>query len=559
MMRSMYSGISGLRAHQIHMDVIGNNIANVNTVGFKSSRVTFQEIYNQTLKSAAAPSQVGERGGTNPHQVGLGISVASIDVLHSRGSVQRTDKATDLAIDGDGFFIASDGTNNFYTRAGNLDIDRLGNLVSSGGLKILGWSTINTDPQTGRQYVDASGVPQPINLANLSMPAKATDMIRYEGNLDATVNIGDTIEYGINIFDSQGNEHKLNYVFTKHAPNIWKWKIVPIPEKGATAYSVNETMLADVTAGTSITVTGAKKPIVYDQDIQSIVVKSSAGDMVQYHYSVVNTQAEFDQRRSTLGSGQAVILANGENSVQVAFGDNLTMDDTICVYYNDHPISHISPLIDTQDGAALGKAPGYDIDGDGSLDILEGDAHGVVIFGDDGKLKESIINTDINIVMNRDISGAADIFLRRENLQFDPEKFTQSAGASTIKATGTGYTAGTLNGITIDSEGRIIGSYSNGQAREDAVLSIARFSNPGGLNKLGDNLYQYSTNSGEPIIGRAGIDGRGTINPGALEMSNVDLAREFTEMIVAQRGFQANSRIITVSDEMLQELVNLKR
>ncbi|MDN5277941.1 MAG: flagellar hook protein FlgE [Clostridiales bacterium] len=211
------------------------------------------------------------------------------------------------------------------------------------------------------------------------------------------------------------------------------------------------------------------------------------------------------------------------------------------------------------DASVPGRAPGYDWDNNGVEDIPAGQAHGVLIFGEDGRLVQSLMNSDITIIMNPAVSGAADIFLRRENIQFDPTKFTQYADATTVKATKTGYAAGILNSISIDSEGRVIGYYTNGQSREDAVLAIATFNNPGGLNKVGNNLYQQSTNSGYPVYGRAGVGGRGTIIAGALEMSNVDLAKEFTDMIVAQRGFQANSRIITVADEMLQELVNMKR
>lgn len=412
MMRSLYSGISGLRVHQTQMDVIGNNIANVNTVAFKASRVTFQEILNQTIKNASGPSQVGGRGGTNPQQIGLGVSVGTIDVLHISTGVQRTDRATDLAIDGEGFFMVSDGENVYYTRAGNFDIDVNGDLVYPGGLKVLGWNTLVTDPTTGQQYVDTAGTPGPINLLNLSMPAKATDMVKFEGNLDASLAVGETVQYSFAVFDSLGNEHKLNIVFQKSSPNNWTWQI--------------------------IAPTG---------------VSGGSGTL------------QFDQNGKLTGG--------------------LTASATI------------TPT-----------------------------------------------------------TGAAQINL---NIEFDGTKFTQYANSTTVNAIANGYTSGVLNSISIDSEGRVIGYYTNGQSREDAVLAIATFTNPAGLNKVGNNLYQHSTNSGYPLYGRAGVGGRGTIIAGALEMSNVDLAKEFTDMIVAQRGFQANSRIITVADEMLQELVNLKR
>ena len=557
MMRSLYSGISGLRVHQVQMDVIGNNIANVNTVAFKSSRVTFQEILNQTLKNASAPAQAGGRGGTNPQQVGLGVSVGSIDVLHTNAGVQRTDRATDLAIDGEGFFMVSDGENVYYTRAGNFDVDVNSDLVYPGGLKVLGWSTLITDPVTGVQYVDTTGTPDFINLANLSMQAKATDMIKFEGNLDANVDVGSQVQYSFTVFDSLGNEHKLNYIFTKQAPNVWSWKIVPAPQSGADTHTVQQDV-SGVSAGNPVTIGGANRPIQYAHDIKSVWVDTPNG-LNRYEFTVVQDENEFNARMASLGQGQAVILVNGTGSVQVAFGDDMPAGSTVRIEYNNFAVSHVVPMVYVDAGEVTGAAPAYDWDNDGIDDIPAGQAHGVLIFGEDGRLIQSIINSDITIAMNPDVSGAADIFLTRDNIQFDPTKFTQNANATTINATGTGYAAGILNSISIDSQGRVIGYYTNGRSREDAVLAIATFSNPGGLDKVGNNLYRRSTNSGDPIYGRAGIGGRGTIIPGALEMSNVDLAKEFTDMIVAQRGFQANSRIITAADEMLQELVNLKR
>ncbi|MGI6113388.1 MAG: flagellar hook protein FlgE [Mahellales bacterium] len=434
MMRSMFSGVSGLRAHQTKMDVIGNNIANVNTVGFKSSRVTFQEIYSQTLKSASAPG--GGRGGVNPQQVGLGVSVASIDVLHEGRNVQRTDNPSDLAIEGDGFFIVSDGTSNKYTRAGNFEIDTNGYLVFPGGLYVLGWS----EKQNGN--IDISGIPGRINLTNIVMPAQATDYISFQGNLDANLEVGKQVPYSLTVFDSQGGEHQLTVNFTKTAANTWDLGFV-VPE----GYTIN----------------GVGYPGIVD-------------------YGTL----EFDNA----GRLVSVTADAGVSSIDIVPPD---------------------PGVDTI-----------------TLDAT---------------------NFDIN---NPPVE--------QNGLRFDLDKFTQTKDPSTIKVTEvSGHRAGTLEAINFDNLGRIIGTFSNGHIDTVAIIGIARFSNPGGLARVADNLYQNTSNSGEAVIGQAGVDGRGTINPGALEMSNVDLSREFTEMIITQRGFQANSRIITTSDEMLQELVNLKR
>lgn len=404
MMRSMFSGVSGLRAHQLQMDVIGNNISNVNTVGYKSSRVTFQEVYSQTLKSATGPA-AGGRGGSNPQQVGLGVAVGTIDVLHTRSGAQRTDKATDLSIEGDGFFVVSDGVSNFYTRAGNFDVDRLGNLTAPGGLTVLGW-------QAGEP---TSVAPRAINLAGLSMPARQTGELTFNGNLNADNQIGDIENYTISLFDSLGREHKLELEFTKTGVNSW------------------------------------------------------------------------------------------------------------------------------------------------SLDILEGATYNLgdfspreITFNDDGSIAQGSIG-DVSLTFD---GGAAPM----NNVIIDFTKLTQSAGKTHIKGQQLGgYTAGVIESISIDSNGVVTGLYTNGQAQEEWRIAMAHFTNPAGLVKLGGNLFQQTTNSGEVDLGLAGDGGRGVLNPGSLEMSNVDLAKEFTDMIIAQRGFQANSRIITTSDELLQELVNLKR
>ncbi|HZJ58026.1 MAG TPA: flagellar hook protein FlgE [Clostridia bacterium] len=444
MLRSMFSGVSGLRSHQTKMDVIGNNIANVNTVGFKASRVTFQEVYNQTLKAASAPTSATGRGGTNAHSIGLGVSVASIDVFHTQGGAQRTDKSTDLSLDGDGFFVLSDGTRNYYTRAGNFDEDPFGYLVSANGLKVQGWAA-----KDGDGNIVTTGTTREINLANLSMPPHASSKIRFEGNLNSGLEDDGIVEYTTSIIDTLGEEHSIRLVFSRAER---------ASDEGGLEIDPNKWHLLIEPAGSDSKIT-------------------------------------------------------------------------------------TGTLYDTRDTGTFGAAEPIEFDGNGKLIYpLEGIVIPSIEFS----------NGAVPIEQSGNTGGL--------RIEFDPEKMTQNDSESTFKiAESDGYEYGTLNNITIDSMGRVIGIYSNGKARMDAVLAISRFNNPAGLLKLGDNLFEVSANSGDPIVGQAGIDGRALINPGALEMSNVDLAREFTDMIITQRGFQANSRIITTSDEILQELVNLKR
>ncbi|HQD41553.1 MAG TPA: flagellar hook-basal body complex protein, partial [Bacillota bacterium] len=215
MMRSLFSGVSGLRAHQLRMDVIGNNISNVNTVGYKSSRATFQEIFSETLKGAGAPE--GGRGGTNPQQIGLGISLASIDTLHTRGSIESTGYPLDLAIEGNGFFIVSDGGSPKFTRAGNFIRDTEGNIVNGNGLRVLGWMA----DENG--YIDTTLSPGTIQIPEgMQMPPKATSAIKIIGNLDADTAVGGIVPFETEIYDVLGRKNKLSFNLIKTDDNEWE-------------------------------------------------------------------------------------------------------------------------------------------------------------------------------------------------------------------------------------------------------------------------------------------------------------------------------------------------
>lgn len=438
MMRSMFSGVSGLRAHQTRMDVIGNNIANVNTIGFKSGRVTFQEIFSQTLRGAGAPDMATGRGGTNPMQVGLGLGVGAIDTIMTRGSVQRTDNPTDLSIEGDGYFIVKGGKTGafMFTRAGNFGIDKLGNLVTGSGMNVYGWMKYDW-ADDGTPVFDTEMDIEPINLFtdayNLNkriIAAKATTTAVLAGNLDASEPlVADTsgtpqFSVPITIYDSLGNDYqvKINFWKTDADPGnstTWTWEI-------------------DGGAGATATATGT---------------------------------ITFDTKGKIMNANPAI-------PIDVTFSPTST--DT----------------------------------------------------------------------------GIADF-----TVSFDFSKITMYAADSSVKPTYVdGYTTGNLVTFNIGSDGIITGIYSNGQQQPLGMIALAGFDNPAGLQKVGENLFITTTNSGDFKKGlKAGSEGVGTLSPGTLEMSNVDLSREFTDMIVTQRGFQANSRIITTSDEMLQELVNLKR
>ena len=408
MMRSMYAGVSGLKTHQTRMDVIGNNIANVNTTGFKASRVTFKEMLSQTLSGAKAPQ--GNRGGMNPQQVGLGVSLGSIDTNHVQGNLQSTGLGTDLAIQGNGYFIVNNGTQNFYTRAGALTLDENGNLVNaSNGYIMQGWlannGIINTNsPLTGIR----------IPIGDTMAPQASTEAV-FAGNLNSADPLPWTAT--MDIYDSQGEKHTLTLNFTHTGnDNEWTWTA-------------------------------------------------------------------------------------------------------------------------TIDGATLGGS---------------NETTGTITFGGDGKFA-SVTGDTFDIDFNNGTDQIA-------GFRLDLSAVTQMAGDNTLDGLyADGYSMGSLESFSIDNAGVITGSYSNGLTKAIGQIAIANFSNAGGLTRVGDTLFAESQNSGIAQIGAAGTAGRGKISAGTLEMSNVDLAEQFTDMITTQRGFQANSRIISTTDEMLQDLVNLKR
>jgi flagellar hook protein FlgE len=403
------------------MDVIGNNISNVNTVGYKSSRATFQEIFSETLKGAGAPE--GGRGGTNPQQIGLGISLASIDTLHTRGSIESTGYPLDLAIEGNGFFIVSDGGSPKFTRAGNFIRDTEGNIVNGNGLRVLGWMA----DENG--YIDTTLSPGTIQIPEgMQMSPKATSAIKIIGNLDADTAVGGIVPFETEIYDVLGRKNKLSFNLVKTDDNEW--------EIQETLSDPNGTPVANAVAVT-----------LPDGTVESIVLSNPP----------------------TLTFTDGRLTSAGTFTIQA----------------------------------------GYSISEDITVDIS------------------------------------------------DIHQFASESGVDPLEVDG--YPLGSLEDFNFDALGVATGIFSNGQQKVIARIALAAFNNPSGLHKVGNNLFIQTPNSGQPSVGAAGEHGRGTINPSSLEMSNVDIAKEFTNMIITQRGFQANSRIITTSDEMLQELVNLKR
>lgn len=441
MMRSLFAGVSGLQNHQTRMDVVGNNIANVNTYGFKRGRVTFKDMISQSLGGAAKPQE--DRGGINPQQVGLGMMVATIDTIHTQGALQVTGVNTDLAIQGEGFFIEKRGNNSYYTRNGAFSLDRDGYLVNpSIGYKVQGWNAV-LNPETGEMELNtAAGIEDLIIPVGAKDPSRATANTKYFCNLQKS---GETHQSDLTIYDSTGIPRQLRATFTRTDVNRWDM-VIDIP---------------DATEGS---------------------VSVSAGDPVE---------------------------GGGNNTFQLVFND-------------------AGSLISVSDGTNT---------------QTEGVLMPNVSFTYQGT--EGEVNQTINLTF-----GEAGLF----------NGITQFESPSTTKAIEQdGYTMGMLEGFSFDDSGQITGVFTNGNRKTLGQVALAKFNNAGGLEKAGDTLFVASNNSGAANIGPAAAEGRGSIKAGTLEMSNVDLSEQFTDMIVTQRGFQSNARTITTADQMLQEVIGLKR
>lgn len=469
MMRSLYSGVSGLKNHQARMDVIGNNIANVNTAGYKKSRVVFKDTLYQTIRGASRATSA--RGGTNPMGVGLGMTIASIDQIHTPAPTTVTNKLTDMAVDGNGYFMVSNGDEQYYTRSGAFDFDKDGNLVStSNGYKVQGWTADNAKlDSTGDWAIDTTGGTVPVDISKFkAVSPKATTSMGFTGNLDSDLKVN---EY----FDA----------------------------------------------------TPALTPI------------DPANDVPANNATVVTSKDVYD----SLGNKVTVYCRFFKAGTNVAAGS----------YDKNQWFCDMSLDPNFPKGAGFAS----DFTDPTKPTVRIGDAtNGIknIKFTDAGVIDTTGV-TGVKLTIPRSAYGANDI-----DCDIDFSQLTQYNNKSTAWAEKQdGYTQGDLTSYTVGIDGVIKGVYSNGEVKSLARVAVANFQNPAGLLQTGNTMFQVSNNSGDPRIGAPGEQGMGAIIPGSLEMSNVDLSEEFTDMIVTQRGFQANSRIITTSDEMLQELVNLKR
>ena len=768
MLRSLYSAVSGVKAHQTYLDVTGNNIANVNTVGFKRDVIQFRDMVYQTLKGASAPNNSVPIGGINPAQVGLGVKIGSIETIHTQGSMQSTGNPTDMAISGQGYFVVKNGGQQLYTRAGNFALDRDGNLVMSGnGYLVQGYGyKQQVDPATGNTVMVRDS-----NLSNINipigqkLPAKETTIAAFRCNLCSTTKPAiaslDNIPGGANkvlrphMYDAYGSI-SATYVGgtapttgTELAGDTWydtssnelkkwntsttTWDVVregdpfetfygkntdatgyakiyattdstysgivakrakvdgtgnvaptngatpaactpPITKAGQTyldiatgqIYTTNSTgtawnLTTPKTADAGTVYADFTSGVLYEPDpanpgqfiaaTSATVLDATTNQLMTWTWDATTLKGSWASVNDKLGLSPTGALDGNGNPITVTSQDTIDAFATSIIKSHDH-----STKMDVYDSLGnaytlevvfrkvlerpanpTGTPPtsaeaewdwyAYYVDADGKPLEQYGEGAGTLVFGDDGLLKrtyyyeptpavpdpnatsttqpvynwsvvEKIIDTNDprydstvhdglptgKVVADFNVSGAAgSVTGTAPNQTYSSNMITLDfVGNAISKVLGVekgaidgvtqygsptttkgyyqdGYTMGELNDFTVGSDGVITGVYSNGQLLPISQLALAMFANPQGLTKVGDTCFMASSNSGIAQVGPPGTGGAGTIEGSTIEMSNVDLSEEFVNLIKAQRGFQANTRVVTTSDQVLEELINMKR
>jgi flagellar hook protein FlgE len=504
MMRSLFSGVSGLKVHQTKMDVIGNNIANVNTVGFKSQSVMFTDIFYQTTQVASGSNAATGAGGQNAKQIGLGASIGAISVnIAGQGGSQRTDNALDLMINGDEFFIVSSNGSTCFTKAGNFTTDDTGTLVTSGGAQVLGWQA-DMDGVVRKDRVSALRI---MSEEEMTSPPEATTNTQLFGNINkqssAFTKANEYEQYepvAIKFFDSLGYSYEAVY-HVKQAKD----------DEGSAiegAYSLNLF---------SISCEG--------ENLAQARLIPSDGDQVSYYEYLTESPIYFGF--NTTGNA----ISNTDGSLKIPSGtlvnvSSSSVDDVLQENFDpdDDPRNIEMPLV----FADVDEANWVNSDGRATTcpEALAGKS----------------ITIDFSQITNYGTSTSID------------------SAYGDLEGSGKGKSVGKMNSIGVQTDGKVVASYSNGDMLVLGQIAVASFANASGLEKVGDNLYAATLNSGTfNGIGEDITASGDNMTSGVLEMSNVDLSSEFTEMITTQRGFQANSRIITTSDTLLEELINLKR
>lgn len=551
MLRSMYSAVSGLKTHQTRMDVIGNNIANVNTVAFKSSSVTFSDILYQTTSNASGANATTGTGGVNAKQIGLGTTAAATKVsITSAGASETTGNPFDIRLtdkNSTNFFIVNNGSENVFTRSGSFYVDGSGNLcMSSTGYTVMGWQVDETTGEIRKDTVSALRIMQEKNLT--SAPEATTQAtiagVLDENDTDVKNDAGRVMN--LNFYDNLGYQYTAKFAI-KSTGTDGKYTV----ELTSVLDSNNQNITANLSKQDMAKIFGN-----YNADAklgEYVLTKDYEYDSASNSYTNKTTGEKFPINNATDKSTTFVGDKGSKVSITEIFsGITTTIANNVKNNTNNYKVA-----FDAQTGHATltGEQTSYDLEFDtssGKFKSIGGENPSVML--NMGALSSGLINN------NRNFQNITVDFSQCLNYENGGKSTIGADAGATDGKTGKGRKLGAMTGISIDTSGRIYGTYDNGNTELLGQIAVAQFSNASGLEKVGESCYRTTLNSGEfdGIGVEISADGS-SMTTGELEMSNVDLSSEFTSMITTQRGFQANSRVITTSDTLLEELVNLKR
>ncbi|HUV49850.1 MAG TPA: flagellar hook-basal body complex protein [Anaerolineae bacterium] len=606
---SLFAGISGLASSSKQLDVIGNNIANVNTTGFKAGKIHFGDILSQSVSG-------GSGGGM---QVGRGVDVTGITTQFSSGSFETTSNATDLAVDGDGFFIVQDAEGGeYYTRAGAFHLDNQGYLVDVNGYKVQGYNLTGADPYT----------PLDISLANVQSTPAATTSIGVGANLNAEAVDGETFNASQTAYDSLGGIHALKVTFQKtEEDGCW----------GFNAYLDNVVATGQNYSGVKFDTDGVLEYVYSSTGTDTITDNTSSGvvtaDVTENIPAAITADGSITLTRgavagtwtaaNVLGYANVAVVASSDAQITVDLDDTVGSTDlTVALpsgtWYEGDVITVTLTLATTSAAAAVtthatmngAVTDTINNEGqlyqDGTLVLTRGATAGTWAVSDkDGYTNVAVLaSSDTSITLDFDGAGVADVTLaltgtwaagntieyaivQTEVAPVDisltmpiipgatigtagvvawdlvgttAEALTGYASTSVVRAlVHDGYSSGSLKSISVIADGTISGFFTNGQTSDIAQVVLADFPNTSGLKRMGKNLFGTTVDSGTAVVNKAGSAGMGDISPNSLEMSNTDIATEFINMITAQRAYQASAKIVTVTDQMMAELMNIKR
>jgi len=547
MMRSMYSAVSGLKTHQTRMDVIGNNIANVNTVAFKSSSVTFSDILYQTTSNASGANATTGTGGVNAKQIGLGTTAAATKVsITSAGASETTGNPFDIRLtdkNSTNFFIVNNGSENVFTRSGSFYVDGSGNLcMSSTGYTVMGWQVDETTGEIRKDTVSALRIMQEKNLT--SAPEATTQAtiagVLDENDTDVKNDAGRVMN--LNFYDNLGYQYTAKFAI-KSTGTDGKYTV----ELTSVLDSNNQNIIKNLTKQDISKIFG---------DYQADATLGKYGLSKDYEFKNNKYVRKADNKEFTVDTTDKTLFKANDGSqvsiTEIFSGITTTMANDI-----KNPASKTKVEFDTATGQATvkGEKTSYDLVFDtstGKFASIGGDTPSKM-------LNMSVLSSGL-LNRNGNFQNITVDFSQCLNYENGGKSTIGADAGATDGKTGKGRKLGAMTGIFIDTSGRIYGTYDNGNTELLGQIAVAQFSNASGLEKVGESCYRTTLNSGEfdGIGVEISADGS-SMTTGELEMSNVDLSSEFTSMITTQRGFQANSRVITTSDTLLEELVNLKR